>query len=413
MTINSERVRAGFHALRRTVDGHPAIYLDGPAGSQFPDTVVDAMSFYMRNAAANTGGYFITSMETDMVVHAAREAAADLLCCDARQVAFGPNMTTLNFLLAHAVSRTMKRGDEIIITSLDHDANISPWLQMARDYGFVIKQLPLDAARADLDYGALEKALTPKTRIVAFTLASNAIGTIPDARRISDLAHRVGALAWTDAVHFAPHRRMKPSEIGCDVLVCSAYKFCGPHLGIAYLRDDLARAWPADRVRPASEEPPGHRFETGTGNFEALAGFVACVDYLANLGGPDGRASRLELLDRAFENINNYESKLSDVMLQRLSENRRVTVHGHRTHESIHRRTPTFAITDASKSPGEMSKELAHRGIFTWAGHYYALEVMAALGLSESGGALRVGLLHYSTESEVHRFCDTLAEITR
>ena len=260
------------------------MFFDGPGGSQMPAEVIDAMVAYMRGSNANLGGAFRTSAESDAVLERARAAAADFTGSEPEEIAFGANMTTLNFQLAHAVARTLEPGDEIVVTDLDHDANVSPWLLVAADHDLVVREAPIRAGDGTLDDDALEALLGERTRVVAFTLASNALGTITDAARMAAAAARVGALAWADAVHLAPHRRLRRAELGIHVLLCSPYKFFGPHLGVAAIERGLAETLPADRVRPAEEWPPGHRFETGTQSHEAIAGTAAAVEYLRSLG---------------------------------------------------------------------------------------------------------------------------------
>jgi cysteine desulfurase family protein (TIGR01976 family) len=319
----------------------------------------------------------------------ARTAAAEFTGGDPGGIAFGANMTTLNFLLAHAVARTLDPGDEILVTELDHDANISPWLLVARDHELTVRMAPIRTEDVTLDVERLEELVGERTRVVAFTLASNAVGSITDAGRIAAAAHRVGALAWADGVHLAPHGRLRARELGLDVLLCSPYKFFGPHLGIATIRPDLAETLPADRVRPAAEDPPGHRFETGTQSHEAIAGAVAAIDYLRSVG--DGN------LDTAFERIEEHETRLSERFLANLPDG--VQLYGIR---SARGRTPTFCFNVEGCRPREVAQALGKRGIYVWDGHYYALEPIRALGL-EDGGAVRAGFLHYTTEDEVDR----------
>ncbi len=322
---------------------------------------------------------------------------------DPAEIAIGPNMTTLNFALAHAVARTLRPGDEIVVTDLDHDANVAPWLRVAEDHGLVVRTAPVDRTEVTLDVDALEALLGPRTRIVAFTLASNAVGSIPDATRITDAAHRAGALAWADGVHLAPHRRPDRAAIGADVLLCSPYKFFGPHLGIASIRRDLAETWPADRVRPAAEDPPGHRFETGTPSFESLAGLVAAIDYLRELGGGD--------LDAAYAAIRAREEELCARALTGVAELPGVTLHGIADPARVAERTPTFSVTVAGRSPREVAEALARDGVNVWDGDFYAYALMHAIGLAEHGGAVRAGLLHYTTDDEVDRLLAGLAAL--
>jgi cysteine desulfurase family protein (TIGR01976 family) len=380
-------VRARFPALSRQ-----AVFLDGPGGSQVPESVIAAMAEYLRGGTANDGGAFATSGETAALVATARAAAARLTGSAPEEIAFGANMTTLNFLLAHAVARTLAPGDEIVVTELDHDANVAPWLRVAADHDLVVRTAPL-GPEATLDHDALEALIGERTRIVAFTLASNAVGSLTDAPRIAAAAHRFGALAWADGVHLAPHRPPDRAALGVDVLLCSPYKFFGPHLGVAAIRRDLAESWPADRVRPASESPPGHRFETGTQSFAALAGLVAAVEYLEDVG---------------YERIREHEDELARLVLRRLAGMERVTLYGP---TKVEERTPTFCFTLDGHAPRAVAERLAERGINVWDGNYYALALMQALGLEEHGGAVRAGFLHYNTPEEAERFCDEVAAL--
>ena len=383
-------VRERFPAL-----ASGAAYLDGPGGSQVPQEVLDAVAAYLRGSNANLGGAFATSAASDEVMASARAAAADFTGAEPEGIAFGANMTTLNFQLAHAVARTLEPDDEIVVTQLDHDANVSPWLLVARDHGLSVRTAPIRTDDVTLDEEALSELIGERTRVVAFTLASNAVGSIPDAARIAAAAHRVGALAWADGVHLAPHRRLRAREWGIDVLLCSPYKFFGPHLGIAAIRPDLAESLPADRVRPASEEPPGHRFETGTQSHEAIAGTVAAIGYLRSLGDGD--------LDTAFERIQEHETALSERFLAGMPEN--LTLYGIAGAEG---RTPTFCFNLAGEEPRAVAARLGERDIYVWDGDYYAFEPIRALGLGE-GGAVRAGFLHYTTEDEVDRLLEAVA----
>jgi cysteine desulfurase family protein (TIGR01976 family) len=395
------QVRPLFPALAREGDdGSPVAYLDGPGGSQAPVAVIEAIASRLRAGVANDGGVFATSRETIALLAAARGAAARLTGSTPDEVAFGANMTTLNFLLAHAVARTLAPGDEIVVTELDHDANVAPWVAVAADHDLVVRVAPVRRDDVTLDVDALEALVGERTKVVAFTLASNAVGSIVDARRVVAAAHRVGALAWGDAVHFAPHRRPDRRALGLDVLLCSPYKVFGPHLGLASLSRELAETLPADRVRPASEDPPGHRFETGTPSFEALAGFVAAVEYLESLGGGD--------LDAAYARIRSHEEEVSGHVLGRLSAIAGLTLFGG---AGVRDRTPTFCFTLDGVAPRAVTEHLASRGIFCWDGNFYALALMRALGLQDSGGAVRAGFLHYNSLDEADRLCDAVAEL--
>jgi cysteine desulfurase family protein (TIGR01976 family) len=402
-------VRSQFPALATG-----AAYFDGPGGSQVPQRVIDAMAGYLCDSNSNLGGAFRTSRESDEVMERGRVAAAEFTGGEPEGIAFGANMTTLNFQLAHAVARTMRPGDEIVVTALDHDANVSPWLVVAEDHDLVVRTAPLRLDGVDpadlagdgrtsgrivtLDVDALEALLTDRTRVVAFTLASNAVGSIPDAERIAAAAHSVGALAWADAVHMAPHRRLRAREVGLDVQICSPYKFFGPHLGIAAIRPDLAASMPADRVRPADETPPGHRFEAGTQSHEAVAGATAAIEYMRDLGGGS--------LDAAFDAVEQHETKLSARFLSGLPDG--VELYGIRTPEG---RTPTFCFNVAGRGPREVAELLGEQDLYVWDGNYYALEPMRALGIDDTGGAVRAGFLHYTTEEEVDRLLDALTDL--
>jgi cysteine desulfurase family protein (TIGR01976 family) len=393
--LDVDAIRRHFPALAAR-----AAYFDGPGGSQVPQSVIDAMTGYLRDSNANLGGAFRTSRASDEVMERGRAAAAEFTGAEPEGIAFGANMTTLNFQLTHAVARTMRPGDEIVVTALDHDANVSPWLIVAEDHELVVRTAPLRDEDVTLDLDALEGLIGERTRVVAFTLASNAVGSVPDARRIAAAAHSVGALAWADGVHLAPHGRLRARELGLDVVLCSPYKFFGPHLGIAAIRPDLAESLPADRVRPAEEEPPGHRFEAGTQAHEAIAGATAAIEYLRELGDGD--------LDSAFATIHEHETRLAARFLSRLPGG--VTLYGIRTPEG---RTPTFCFNVGGRAPREVAELLAEQDIYVWDGNYYALEPMRALGLDDGGGAVRAGFLHYTTQDEVDRLLEALAELAR
>jgi cysteine desulfurase family protein (TIGR01976 family) len=372
-------VRARFSALDT-----PTAFFDGPGGTQVPDSVIDAVTSYFRESNANVGGAFGSSRRTDALIAQARLAAAAFLRCDADETAFGANMTTLNFALTRALGRTLRAGDEIVVTQLDHDANISPWLELADDVGVRVELVGV-ADDTTLDYDDLERTLTHRTRVVAFPLASNAVGTLVDARRVVQLAHDAGALAWIDAVHYAPHGPIDLGDLQADVLLCSPYKFFGPHLGLAYVRGDLASSWRTYKVRPST-----HPFETGTLPHEQLAGFVAVVEYIESIG---------------WAAIQAHEQALSEHLLRGLPE--RCALYGLPTTEG---RVPTFAFNVEGRSARSVSAHLGERDIASWNGDYYAVELMRRLGLGEEG-AVRVGLLHYNTHEEVDRLLAALDEL--
>jgi cysteine desulfurase family protein (TIGR01976 family) len=382
--LDVEAVRARFPALATGV-----VFLDGPGGTQVPQAVIDAIARYLRDSNANLGGTFAASRRSDELVEQAHATAAGFLRCRPEETIFGQNMTTLNFALTRALGRTLAAGDEILVTRLDHDGNVAPWLELAHDLGLSVGFVEV---REDttLDLDDLEQKLTDRTRVIAFPLASNAFGTVPDAARVVELAHGAGALAWADAVHYAPHGPIDVSSLGVDVLLCSPYKFFGPHLGLAYGREEILRSWRPYKVRPAAAEPVGHRFETGTLAHELLAGFVAAVEYLESLG---------------WDAIQTHERELGQRFLDGLPP--RCTLYGLGRMEG---RVPTFAFRVDGVAPREAAERLGEQGIAVWDGDYYAVEGMTRLGL-EPEGAVRAGFVHYNTVPEVDRLLDALAEL--
>jgi cysteine desulfurase family protein (TIGR01976 family) len=406
------QVRAEFPALARRVGEAPAVFFDGPGGSQVPQRVIDAVAGYLLRENANSGGAFATSVETDAMLDEAHAAAADLLGSgDPGEVAFGANMTTLTMALARAVARTWDPGDEVLVTRADHDANVAPWLLAARDAGAVARHVEIRRADGTLDLDDLARKLTRRTRLVAVGCASNAIGTIHPVRRVAELARAAGALVFLDAVHHAPHALVDVAAWGCDFLACSAYKFFGPHVGLLWGRRELMETLPACKVRPASDALPT-RWETGTLNHEGIAGTLAAIEYLADLGRAldPAAAGRRAAIAAAFRGIQAYEQELSRLALASLSAVPGLTLHGIADPSRVAERTPTFAFTHARRSPAEIARFLAGRGIFTWSGNFYALALTEALGL-EPHGVLRAGLLHYNTAEEVVRLGDALMEL--
>ena len=373
-----DEIRARFTALQR-----PLAFFDGPGGTQVPDSVIDAVASYLRTSNANTGGPFATSRATDVLLDEAHEAAGRFLGATAGEVAFGANMTTLNFALSRAAARDWAAGDEIVCTRLDHDGNVAPWLDLARDKGLVVRFADVDS-ECRLDVDDLRSLLSARTRVVAFPWASNAVGTVTPVAEIAALAHEVGALAWVDAVHYAPHGPIDVQGVGADVLLCSPYKFYGPHLGLAFVRRELAETWRSYKVRPAD-----HRFETGTQPHELLAGFVAAVEYLRDIG---------------WETIAERERMLGQQFLDGLPAP--WALHGIPAMEG---RVATFAITHLAIAPADAASRLGELGFATWYGDYYAVEIMDRLGLPD--GALRAGIVHYNTEDEVARLLAALAAI--
>ncbi|HEY2373654.1 MAG TPA: cysteine desulfurase-like protein [Gaiellaceae bacterium] len=381
LMLDVDAVRARFSALNV-----PTAFFDGPGGTQVPDTVIDAIAGYLRRSNANLDGAFGNSRRTNALVTQARLAAASFLRCEPDETVFGANMTTLNFALTRTLGRTLREGDEILVTRLDHEGNVSPWLEVADDVGARVQFVEVHDDTT-LDYSDLERKLGERTRVVAYTLASNAVGTLTDARRIASLAHEAGALAWIDAVHYAPHGPIDMGELDSDVLICSPYKFFGPHLGLAAVRAELAAQWRTYKVRPAT-----HPFETGTLAHELLAGFVAAVDYVDSIG---------------WAAIQTHERALGERFLEGLPAN--CTLYGL---PAMDGRVPTFAFTVDGRSPRSVAEHLAELDIACWNGDYFAVEIMQRLGLGEDG-AVRVGLIHYNTLDEVDRLLDALATLRR
>ena len=378
-------VRARYTALDR-----PLAFFDGPGGTQCPDEVIDAISQYLRESNANIGAPYETSRVTDALVADAHERAGAFLGCNAGEVAFGQSMTSLNFLLTRALARELEAGDEVLVTRLDHDANVAPWLALADDIGIVVRFVDVDD-QLMLDLDDLAAKLSPRTRVVAFPAAANSVGTAPDIKRVVELAHEAGALAWIDAVHYGPHGPIDVADWGCDVLICSPYKFFGPHMGMAFGREEVLRRWRPYKVRPSADEPVGRRFELGTSQHELLAGFVAAVDYVDSLG---------------WEAITAHEHDLGARFLAGLPED--VTLHGSQTMEG---RVPTFCFTVPGRSAQSVAEHLAERDVAVWWGNYYALETIRRLGLDEIDGAVRAGIVHYNTAEEVDRLLAGIAEL--
>jgi cysteine desulfurase family protein (TIGR01976 family) len=401
--IDVDVVRAQFPALQRlSVGGEPAVFFDGPGGTQVPQSVIDAVTGYLSSSNSNIEGEFELTAKTDELIAKARSYGGTFVGGSSDGITFGPNMTTLNFNLIRALGRTFKPGDEIITTVLDHDANVAPWLLLAQDRDLVVRQVRL-TEDLNLDLEDLKAKLSDKTKVVAFCLASNAVGTLTPAQEISKLAHDVDALVWADAVAFAPHRRIDVQSLGCDVLLCSPYKFFGPHLGMSWMRSDLAETLPAERVRPAGTQPPGHRFETGTQLHENIAGFVAAIEYLAALGAGDDLRGRL---DSAYGAIQSREAELADQLMRDLGKLPNVRVVGVQEADP-NQRVGTFGLV-VQGSPALLARALGEKGIYTWNGNFYAQGVVEHLDLDLEEGLLRIGLMHYNTGEEIQRCVEQL-----
>jgi cysteine desulfurase family protein (TIGR01976 family) len=415
-TLNIAWVRSQFPALREQVDGATAVFFDAPGGTQVPQRVIGAMSDYLARSNSNVHGAFATSRRTDQVIHEAHQAAADLLGCAAEEVVFGPNMTTLTFAVSRAIGRDLKPGDEIIVTYLDHDADVAPWRAL-EEIGVTIRVTDIDVEDCTLDMESFRRQLSDRTKLVAIGYASNAVGTINDVKTIVKEAHGVGAMAFVDAVHYAPHGPIDVRALDCDFLVCSAYKFFGPHVGVLFGKSEHLKRLRPYKVRPASEGIPW-RWETGTQNHEGLAGLIAGIDYLSELGRryppkiqkppQRGKAGRKRALRSAMQAIKRYERKLSEQLVAGLLEIPGVTLYGIRDPKRFEQRTPTVAIRIEGHHPRAVAEYLGDRGIFVWDGNYYALSVTERLGVEESGGLVRIGLVHYNTVKEIQRLLKAL-----
>lgn len=401
-----DQVRAAFPAVARS----SRVFFDGPGGTQVCGRAIDAMAGYLQSGTANSGGAFATSRETDATSAAAHDAMADLIHADAQDIAFGPNMTTLTLAASRALARTWEAGDEVVVTRLDHDANVAPWLLAARDAGATVRWIDFDPETGVLDLDALPGLLGKRTRLVAVGAASNALGTLNDVAAIARIVKaNSDALVAVDAVQSVPHVPTDVTALGCDLLTCSPYKFFGPHMGVVWARREAFAGLETYKVRPASAEPPVHGLETGTPSFEAQAALVGTIDHLDWLGSQvaagEGRPARLHAAMRWCQD---YEAALSAQLLDGLR-----TIPGLRLWgvQGVEGRVPTFGVTIAGHDPHALAAQLARRDICVWSGHFYAVEVIARLGLADSGGLLRIGLCHYNSAEEIDRLIGELREI--
>ena len=409
--LDTAWVRAQFPSLQLEVSGHPAAFLDGPAGTQVPRQVMDAVQNYYLNANANTCGAFATSRSTDQIIAAARAAMADFFHCDKDEVVFGQNMTTITFALARAIGRELRPGDEIVVTTLDHDANVAPWRAL-EEKGVVVRQVDIHESDCTLDMEDLKRKITSKTKIVAVGYASNAVGTINPVGEITSLAHAAGALMFVDAVHYAPHGPIDVRELNCDFLVCSPYKFFGPHMGTLYGKRELLQRFQPYKVRPAPDSLPD-RWETGTQVQELIAGIGAAVDYLAELGRRcnPGATSRRDALLAAYRATRQHEMALFSHLAEGLLAISGLRFFGISDPKRFQERCSTVSVRLGNHHPTEVARFLGERGIFTWDGNYYALNLTERLGVESSGGLLRMGLVHYNTEQEVDRLLSALQQM--
>lgn len=410
-TFDVEWIRAQFPALATEVNGLPAVFFDGPGGTQVPHSVPQAIADYLINANANLHGAFITSQRTDAIVATARHAIADFLGCDSDEVVFGANMTTMTWAMSRVIGRELHPGDEVIVTCLDHDANVSPWLAL-KEQGIVVHTVDIHPHNCTLNLENLEQHLNDRTRLVAIAYASNAVGTINPLAKVVQLAHRVGAWVFVDAVHYAPHGPMDVRSLDCDFLLCSAYKFFGPHVGILYGKRDLLAQLQPFKVRPSPNIVPD-RWETGTLNFEGLAGVGACIQYLAELGQrvSPAAATRRQALVAAMTAIQEYERSLSQALIPNLLQIPGMQLYGITEPDEFSWRTPTVGLRLAGFTPLQLATALGEQGIFAWNGNFYALNLTQRLGLESSGGLVRIGLAHYNTIAEINRLLEVLHNI--
>ena len=413
MSFDLDAVRAQFPALALTDNGKRRIYFDNPAGTQVPQSVIDAMSRCLLEANANVGGKFETSNRADAVVAGARAAMADLLNASSpAEIVFGQNMTTLTFHVSRSLGKLFTAGDEIIVTRMDHDANVWPWVMLARDLGLEIRYLPFDTQTYEFDLDELDALLSERTRLVCFGGASNLTGTINDVQSICAKARAAGALTYVDGVQSVPHIPTDVQALGCDFLVCSAYKFFGPHQGILWGRRALLERLEPYKLRPAPGRVP-ECFETGTQSHEGFAGITAAVDYLAWIGETMAGATvgRPAALRAAMSLVFEYEKTLGAHLLEGLARIDGITVRGITAHDALDRRVPTVSFTHERLTPGRIAQALIDENIFVWSGHNYAVELAGALGLLDSGGVLRVGPMHYNSIEEIEALLEVLRQL--
>jgi cysteine desulfurase family protein (TIGR01976 family) len=412
--LDTAWVRQQFPSLQTQVNGLAAAFLDGPAGTQVPRQVIDAIQNYLLHDNANTCGAFATSRRTDAMICGARQAMADFFNCAPDEVSFGQNMTTITFALARAIGREMNPGDEVVVTTLDHDANVAPWRAL-EEKGVIVRQVDIRDADCTLDMDDLQRKLTKKTKLVALGYASNAVGTINPVAEIARLAHSVGALIFVDAVHYAPHGAIDVQALDCDFLACSPYKFFGPHMGTVYGKHEHLMRFTPYKVRPAPDALPD-RWETGTQVQELIAGIAAAVEYLATLGrrhDPAAALDRRSALLAAYRVTHEHEMALLAKLLEGLQRIEGLRIFGITDPAKFAQRCSTVSIRQDGHTPTETAKFLGDRGIFTWDGNFYALNLTERLGVQATGGLLRIGLVHYNTAEEVDRLLAALREFTR
>ncbi len=406
--MDPEILRAQFPALQREVNGKTAVFVDGPGGTQSPQSVIDAMRAYLEFGSSSPGAAFLTSQYGVEIIAQARRAMADFLNAEPKEIVFGQNMSSLTFSMSRALARTWQAGDEIIVTRLDHEANVSPWLMAAEDRGVIVRWLDFNPVDGMMALEQLPDLLNKKTKLLAISYACNALGSITDVQRATEMAHAYDALVFVDAVHFAPHGLVDVKALDCDFLACSTYKFYGPHTGVLFGKYALLERLTAYKVRPATNSSPG-KWETGNQSYESLAAVTATIDYIAALGGQDG--DRRLRLQRGMAAIVAHEAALAERFLAGITAVSNIKLYGLTDVERLDERTPTFAISIAGHHPDEIAQLLAEQGIFVYSGHYYAIETMKRLNLLDSGGLVRIGFVHYNTFAEVDRVIATLQEI--
>jgi len=404
-------VRSQFPALAQSINGNPAVFMDGPGGTQVPQRVIDAIADYLAHNNANTGGAFQTSRNTDRMIAEARSAMSDFLNCDADEIVFGANMTTLTFGMSRAIGRELGPGDEIVLTLLDHDANFSPWKAL-EEKGIVIRPVAFNEKDCTLDMHDLKAKIGGRTRLVAVGYASNAVGTINDVAEVVRLAKQAGALSYIDAVHYAPHGSIDVRQLDCDFLACSTYKFFGPHMGVLYgKREHLKRLRPY-KVRPNTNDIP-NCWEWGTLNHECIAGIKSCIDYWEELGrrAEPAVTTRRAAILAAHEVIHAHEQQMTAKMLAGLQAISGLKLYGIINPQQFDNRCATFVVRIEGHTPLELATKLGERGFFTWDGNYYAMNLTEQLKVEQVGGFLRIGLVHYNTREEVERLLGALREI--
>ncbi|CCQ10227.1 CBSS-345074.3.peg.1627: Cysteine desulfurase [Pseudoalteromonas luteoviolacea B = ATCC 29581] len=408
MDLNT--IRRQFPALMQSLNGQAPIFLDGPGGSQVPQSVLSAMSAYLGYFNANLGGAFFSSHKTVELMNGARQAVADLLNAPSKeQIVFGANMTSLTFSFSRAISRNWQAGDEVIVTNADHYSNVSSWRQAAEDKGVKVQAVRINEADCTLDLEHYASLLSTKTKLVAVTYASNTTGSINDIKRIVEMAHQVGALVYVDAVHYAPHELIDVQALDCDFLACSAYKFFGPHVGIVYGKKAHLEGFTPYKVEPAKDVIPG-RWETGTQSFEGLAGVIAAIEYIASLSDLPKTATRRERLSDAFAKTKAHEMALSEYVLKRIAEFPEITLYGIADQMRLAERTPTFALTFAGIEPRKVSEFLGEHHICVWDGNFYAQGLCEQLGVIDKGGVVRIGCMHYNTIDELSTLFDRIEQ---